>query len=618
VRRLGRLPTATDLERDKMINKNNQGRSQAMSLRRRSTIALLAMVAILCSLTAAAQEANVPVQEVFLDNGMKLLMVERHDSPTVSAGWAAHVGSVNEEVGNTGIAHLFEHMMFKGSRTIGTTDYEKESAIIAQLDELRLEMEAEYSAMREAKRHGEITGSIYLPENQTPRLAELREKMKALQDEQKDLIVKDEYDQVYTEMGASGMNAGTMQDATIYFITVPANKLELWFWMESERLLNAVFREFYTERDVVREERRMRVESNPVAKYEEQFDFMFWGSLPYHHPVVGWPSDVESIGREAANRFFATYYAPNNITAALVGDFESEEALALAKKYFGRIPRGETDPPEVVTEEIEQLAERRMKAQADTNPSVQIRWHAVPFVHKDAYAFDVLDSILAGRTGRLYKSLVEANQLATGEPYSTVSALKYGGYLEVGAELAEGVSHQQVEDALLDEIERLKKEPVPDRELQKVKNQSLADSFRRLQSNFFLQLQLLFYDALGDWNYLNESPAKIEAVTAEDIQRVAETYLTDTGINVLWYFRKEGTEEDPELAALSGQAKAFAKQALAQIAAVEDAAELEQGLAQMNAMKGQAPPEIQPAIELIIKKASERLEMLKAAAGEEE
>jgi predicted Zn-dependent peptidase len=589
-----------------------------MSLRRRSTIALLAMAAILCSFTATAQDAKVPVQEVFLDNGMKLLMVERHDTPTVSAGWVARVGSVNEEVGATGIAHLFEHMMFKGSPTIGTSDYEKEAEIIAQLDEIRLEMDVEYAAMREAKRRGELTGSVYLPENQTPRLAELREKMKVLQDQQKELIVDDEFTQIYTEAGGSGMNAGTMQDATIYFTTVPANKLELWFWMESERLLNAVFREFYTERDVVREERRMRVESNPVAKFEEQFDFMFWGSLPYHHPVVGWPSDVESIGREAANRFFATYYAPNNLTVAMVGDFDSAEALALAKKYFGRIPRGETDPPEVVTEEIEQLTERRMTAQADTNPSVQIRWHAVPFVPNDAYAFDVLDSILAGRTGRLYKSLVEANQLATGEPYSSVSSLKYGGYLEIGADLAEGVDHQQVEDALLFEIDRLKKEPVPDRELQKVKNQSLANSFRRLQSNFFLQLQLLFYDGLGDWKYLNESPAKIEAVTAEDIQRVAETYLTDTGMNVLWYSRKEGTEEDPEIAALSGQAKAFAKQALAQIVQVEDPAQLEQGLAQMKAMKGQAPPEIQPAIELIIKKATERLEKLKAAAGEEE
>jgi predicted Zn-dependent peptidase len=589
-----------------------------MSLRRRSTIALLAVAALLCGLPAVAQVAEVPVQEVFLDNGMNILMVERHESPTVTAGWVTRVGSVNEQVGASGIAHLFEHMMFKGSRVIGTSDYAKEAEIILKLDALRVEMEDEYEVMREAKRRGEITGSIYLPENQTEHLAELREKMKVLQDQQKELIVKDEIPQIYTEAGASGLNAGTWEDGTMYFITVPANKLELWFWMESERLLNAVFREFYTERDVVREERRVSVESNPVAKFEEQYDSMFWGSMPYQHPVLGWPSDVESITRDQAERFFATYYAPNNLTAAMVGDFDSEEALALAKTYFGRIPRGETPPPPVVTEEIEQLTERRMTAQADTNPSVQIRWHTVPFVHSDLYALDVAESILSKRTGRLYKSLVEAEQIATGEPYAYHRKMKYGGFLEIGAELAEGVDHQTVEQALLAEIERLKSEPVPERELQKVKNQSLANSYRRLQSNFFLMMQLLFYTASGDWHYLNDSPAKFEAVTAEDVQRVANTYLTDTGKNVLWYFRKEGMEEDPELAALSGQAKAMAKQALAQIEQVADPAELEQGLAQMQAMKAQAPPEFQPAIELIIKRATERIEKLRAAAGEEE
>jgi len=589
-----------------------------MSLRRRSTIALMAMAALLCSLPVIAQEANVPVKEFFLDNGMKLLMVERHESPTVSVGWVAHAGSVNEEVGTTGIAHLFEHMFSKGSRIIGTSDYEKETEIMAQLDEIRLKMETEYEVMREAKRHGEINGSIYLPENQTEHLAELREKMKTLQEQQKELIVKDEFDQIYTEAGASGQNAGTWEDGTLYYVTVPANKLELWFWMDSEQLLNLVLREFYTERDVVREERRVRTESNPVAKYEEQFDFMFWGSLPYKHPVVGWPSDVESITRDQALKFFSTYYAPNNITVAMVGDFDSEEALALATKYFGRIPRGDTPPPPMVTEEIEQLAERRMTARADTNPSVQIRWHTVPFAHKDLSALEVMSAVLSGRTGRLYKSLVEANQLATGEPYSTHPVLKYGGSLEIGAELADGVDHQLVEEALLAEIELLKNEPVPDRELQKVKNQALADSFRTLQSNPYLVLQLLFVDVLDNWRFLNESSAKIQAVTTEDVQRIANTYFTDTGRNVLWYFRKEGSEEDPELAALTGQAKAMAKQALAQIALVEDPAELEQGLQQMQAMKAQAPPEFQPAIELIIKKATERIEELRAAAGEEE
>jgi len=589
-----------------------------MSLRRRSTIALLAVTTLLCSLPATAQEAKVPVKEAVLDNGMEILMVERHESPTVTGGWLARVGSVNEEAGVTGIAHLFEHMMFKGSRTIGTSDYEKEAEIMTQLDAVRLEMEAEYELMREAKRRGEIEDSIYLPENQTELLAELREKMKVLQEQQKEFIVNNEFDQIYTQAGGAGMNAGTWEDGTFYFHNVPSNKLELWFWMESERLLNPVFREFYSERDVVREERRRGVESDPTAKFEEQYDFMFWGSVPYHHPTIGWPSDVESISRSAANRFFATYYAPNNITVALVGDFDAEKALALAKKYFGRIPRGDVQPPPVVTEEIEQLTERRMTAQADTNPSVQIRWHTVPFIHKDVYAVDVIEAVLSGRTGRLYKTLVEAEQIATGEPYAAVRAFKYGGFLEIGAQLAEGVDHQTVEQALLTGIERLKNEPVSERELQKVKNKSLADSYRRLQSNYYLMVQLLWYTASGDWHYLNDSPAKFQAVTAEDVQRVANTYFTDTGRNVLWYFRKEGSEEDPELAALSGQAKAMAKSALAQIAQVEDPAELEQGLQQMQTMKGQAPPEFQPAIELIIKRATERIEKLRAAAGEEE
>jgi predicted Zn-dependent peptidase len=302
----------------------------------------------------------------------------------------------------------------------------------------------------------------------------------------------------------------------------------------------------------------------------------------------------------------------------MVGDFETESTLALANKYFGRIPRGERQPPPVVTEEIEQLTERRMTAVADTNPSVQIRWHTVPFAHKDFFALDMMESVLSDRTGRLYKSLVEAEQIATGEPYASHSPFKYGGYLEIGAELADGADHQAVEDALLAEIDRLKSEPVPDRELQKVKNQSLAASYRRLQSNFFLMLQLMLYDVWDDWRFLNDSTAKYAAVTAEDVQRVANTYFSDTGKNVLWYFRNEGSEEDPELAALSGQAKAMAKQALAQIEAVDDPAELEQGLQQMQAMKAQAPPEYQQAIELIISRATERIEELRAAAGEEE
>ncbi len=589
-----------------------------MNLRRMSTVAGFVALILLTGLVADANEANVPVTEVTLDNGMKLLLVERHDSPRVAAGWIAHVGSVNEESGVTGIAHLFEHMMFKGTETIGTTDFEAEMEIMAELDAVRAEMEIEYTALREAKRRGDVQGNIYLPENQTPRLAELREKMKKLQEAQREYIVNNEYDKIYTNQGATSLNAGTSSDITVYFVDVPANKLELWFWMESDRLLNAVFREFYSERDVVREERRMRVESDPTAKYDEQFDFMFWGSVPYHHPTIGWPSDVESINRAQAQAFFDTFYAPNNITAALVGDFSSEEAIELAKKYLGRIPAGQTPPPEIITEEIEQLQERRMTATADTNPSVKIRWHAVPFVHQDRYALDVLTAVLNGRTGRLYKAMVEEQTLATGQPYAGFDSFKYAGQFEVGTDLADGVTHEQAEAALLAEIEKLKSEPVSERELAKVKNKELANSFRRLQSNFYLMFQLLIYDVLGNWDFINTSPAKIQAVTADDVMRVANKYFRDEGRNFLSYFRKEGAEEDPEIAALSGQAKSMAKQTITQINQITDPAEIQGLLSQIEAMKGQAPPEFQGALDLIVERAQERLAALAEGTGEEE
>ena len=577
---------------------------------------LLILIVTAASGAAAAREAAVPVTEFTLENGMKLLLVERHASPTVAAGWVAHVGSVNEITGITGIAHLFEHMMFKGTTTIGTSDPEREAEIMSRLDEIRSEMEVEYDALRQAKLRGDIDGSVYDPENRTDRLVELVAQMHDLQEAQRELIVKDEYEQVYTSQGGSSLNAGTSNDFTLYFANVPANKLELWFWMESDRLLDPVFREFYSERDVVREERRLRVESDPTAKFEEQFDAMFWGSLPYHHPIVGWPSDVESINRAQADRFFATYYAPNNITAVLVGDFDTDAVVGLARTYFERIPRGATEPPTVITEEIPQLQERRMRAEADTNPSVHIRWHAVPHVHRDVYTLEVLSEILSDRTGRLYRSLVEEKSLATGEPYAYSESSKFAGYFEVGAELTDSATHEAVEGALLTEIERLKKEAVPDRELQKVKNRSLANSYRRVRSNMGLLIQLMMYDSLGDWHYLNDSAKKIQEVSSDDVMAAANRYFTSTGKNVLWFHRKEGTEEDPELAALSAQGRAMAKQAIAQIEQIDDPAELAEILSQMEEQAGQVPPEFKSALDLVILRTKERLEQLQVP-GEE-
>lgn len=557
---------------------------------------------------------QVEVREATLSNGMKFLIVERHEAPTIACGWVARVGSVNERPGITGISHLFEHMMFKGTRTIGTKDYAKGEEIRRKQDEIFAQMQEEYRKLRRKLLRGEISGSIYAPENWTPRLKELRERLLKLFEEERALIVKDELDRIYTQNGGAGLNAFTTEDQTAYFITIPANKLELWMWLESDRLLNPVFREFYSERDVVREERRLRVESTPTGHLEEQLRAMFWHAVPYHWPVIGWASDVESITRQQAEEYYSLYYAPNNLTAVLVGDVDPDEALRLAEEYFGRIPRGKTDPPEMITFEIEQTAEQRLVGEADTNPSVQVLFHTPPFYHVDTFPLELLTAALQGRTGRLYKALVEEKGVAVGEPSARLDTQKYAGMLRIAAEVKEGKTHDEVEQAILAELEKLKDEPLDERELQKLKNNVLADSFRRLRNNFFLLLQLVIYDSNGDWRYINEAPQRLQAVTAEQIQDVAKRYLKPENRTVAWYKRKAGTTPlPPELAALPPQMRSAVQQQLQLIAQEKDIGRLQQALTQMEQMVERVPAEVKPAFDYVIGKVRERIEELSAS-----
>jgi len=311
--------------------------------------------------------------------------------------------------------------------------------------------------------------------------------------------------------------------------------------MESERLLHPVFREFYAERDVVFEERRMRTESTPLGKFAEQFNAMFWESSPYSWPVVGWPSDIPAISKEQADAFYALFYSPQNITLILVGDLKPEDAESLVKKYFERIPRGPKDPPDVVTLEVKQLAEKRMYAEAETNPQIDIQWHSVGFQHKDSYALEILGELLATRTGRLYKGLVLGNGLAT-SVYANQISQKWAGFFTAGGEAREGHKPEDVEQGIYDNIEKIKQEEVPAEELQKVKNNFAASEYRRLSSNFPILMQLIYNDGYGDWREINEAGKKIQAVTAADVKRVANLYLTKENRAVGVYTRKPGAK----------------------------------------------------------------------------
>ena len=562
---------------------------------------------LLCVQFAAAQK--VPVQEIVLDNGMRLLLVPRKGDPNVAAGWVARVGSVNERPGITGLSHLFEHMMFKGTHAIGTKDIDANLKLIKEMDDVRAELRKEQQVLIVKARLGEIP-DVKDPKYRSERHKELLAKFDELTKREKDLMVKDEFDRIYTTAGGSGMNAGTSNDFTVYFINVPANKLELWFWMESDRLRNPVFREFYSERDVVHEERRMRTDSTPTGKFDEQYESMFWQSSPYGWPVVGWPSDLEGITREEALDYFAVNYAPNNLTACLVGDIDPARAKDLAQKYFGRLPRGPRQPEPVRTSEMPQLAEKRMVAWAETVPQVRVRYHTVAEGHKDDFVLDILGSLLSGRTGRLYKSLVLQQAIANSAGAGQDSR-KYEGLFEISAVAKPGKTPEEVEQALYKEIERLQKELVDAKELQKVKNQYAANNFRGIQSNFGLMVQLLLRDNNRGWETINTDPAKHQAVTPEDIRRVANTYFRPENRTIGIYYTKKavGAAEDPALAGLSDQEKAQIGQMKGMLAQAKPE-QLKMMLSQLEQQAGSAPAEKQNFIKVVRKMLEDRLKQL--------
>ena len=504
--------------------------------------ALFLLLSVLVAVSTAFGQKVEPQVHV-LDNRMKLLLLPRKGDPNISCGWVAKVGSVNERPGITGVAHLFEHMMFKGTHTLGTTDIDQDLATIEKLDALKAKLRKEEEALIEKHRRGLIDDPKDR-KNRTDNHNQLLEEFGELLQQQRKLIVKDEFDRIYTLNGGSGMNAGTDHDFTIYFINVPANKLELWFWMESDRLANPVFREFYSERDVVHEERRLRVDSTPTGKLDEQFGSLFWQSSPYQWMVIGWPSDLEGITREEALSFFDTYYAPNNLTAALVGDFDPKQAIEFAELYFGRLEPGATEPEPVRTREVEQQAEKRMIGYADTRPTAKIRYHTVADAHREEPALIVLAGLLNGRTGRLYKSLVLEQQIATSAG-AAVNGLKYDGFFELSGVARGDHKPEDVEQALYQEMDVLRERLAGERELQKVKNQQLGSDFRRLRSKTSLMFQLLIYDALGDWENVNKFSDRIQAVTAEDVQRVVKKYFKRENRNVAIYYPKEGSGPPP-------------------------------------------------------------------------
>src|SRR5262245_19312440 len=396
------------------------------------------------ALPAIAQEPSkspnfdLPVDELILDNGMKVLTVERPMSPRVFCALYWKVGSVNERPGITGLSHFFEHMMFKGTDVIGTTDPKGDRELNAKIEAVMAKIRELKLAGLEALRQGEKLSELARKSVQTIRAEDeaawlkLKGEYDALIDAQKKISVGEHLSKLFQDNGGTGLNASTSYDWTRYFVELPANKVELFFWLESDRFLNPVFREFYPEREVVKEERRMRYDSQPTGPINEAFSSQFWMSHPYKWPVIGWMSDIDQYTYADAQQYYETHYVPENCTAIFVGGCKKEEMRALATKYFGRLPKAKAPRDPIVTLESNQVAEKRMNAEANAQPQVQIRWHGPSQAHADAPALDLLTTILSSRAGRLFKTMVVEKKLAL-NAFSFFEGRKYGGILQVAA-----------------------------------------------------------------------------------------------------------------------------------------------------------------------------------------
>jgi predicted Zn-dependent peptidase len=479
----------------------------------RSVLALLLLAGVTVG-AAVAQDLKSFEQRTTvhkLANGWTFIIVERPTAPVFSFATIADVGSAQEVPGITGLAHMFEHMAFKGTPNLGTTDYAAEKKALEALEAAYQAWQAERMAAKPDAKKVET----------------LQADFRAKQEEAARYVAPNEFDDILTREGGVGMNATTGADETSYFYSLPANKVELFAFLESERFAHPVFREFYEERDVVREERRMSYESRPIGRLVEQFVTTAYQYHPYQQPGIGTPSDLQAISITDAQKFFDTYYAPSNLTTAVVGDVKAATLIPILEKYFGRIPARPAPPP-LRTVEPKQIAERTVVLEDTAQPFYLEGYHKPASTHPDQPVYDAIDDILSnGRTSRLYRSLVRDKKLAVDvQSFSGFPGVKYPNLWAALAVPAFGVTNQQVQAALREEIERLKSEDVTDEELAKFKTRAKAGLIRGLRSNQGLAEQLAEHQRLyGDWRELFHYIDRLDKVTKADIRRVAgETF----------------------------------------------------------------------------------------------
>lgn len=486
--------------------------------------ALVGWAAVAGSSSVAAQAApgsdapglDLAVVVDTLPNGLRIVALDRPAGPIVSFVLRYDVGSANEAPDESGIAHFLEHLLFKGTETIGTTSPRRERALFRAMDAAHdslLGLQAGDTAPADAAQVAEAE--------------RLRREIRALEDRARELVLPAELDRILTEAGARGLNATTGPDATQYFVQLPANRAELWFVLEADRMLNPVFREFYAERDVVAEERRQQIESSAAGRLAEEFYAAAYRVHPYGQPVIGHMAAIESHTRARVIDFHRRHYVPANAVVAVVGDIDTDQVLEWAHRYLGPVPPGDPPPPAVTVEPL-QRGERRIEVVFDAAPELLVGWRVPSGLAPEAPAVAALARILAGgRTSRLHRRLVVADGLASTVVFGLGPGIRHDRMLTIAAQPLSGRTTDELEAAIYDEIDRLIQEPPTEHEMQRIRNQMEAGEVYRLGSGLGLAFQLAEATALhGDWRETFRGAGRLAAVTPEAVRRAARTYLT--------------------------------------------------------------------------------------------
>jgi predicted Zn-dependent peptidase len=477
-----------------------------------------------------------------LPNGLTILVCERAEAPVFSYVTFVDAGDVNDPSGASGLAHMFEHLAFKGTSEIGTNDWPHEKAALQKVEETEQAVEAERR-------------NALGPDKQ--KLAQLEDAFEKSKTDAQQYVVPNQFTEVAERNGAEGLNAETGLDETQYYWSMPENRLELWAWLESARLADTVPREFYKERDVVLEERRMRTDSNPVGRLLEQFLATAYVAHPYGRSGVGWPSEVSQITATEAMAFHEKYYVGSNLVVAVAGDVKAAEIMPMLEKYFSKVPAG-PKPSLMTTEEPKQFAEKTVFIREETQPFYIEGYHRGSYKDPDDTVYDAISDIMSnGRVSRLYRSLVRDQQIAAeAEGFSPYPGDKFPGLFAFYAVPLPGHSPQEMASAIHKEIDKLKTADVSDEELAMYKTRTRADLLRGLADNQGLALALAEYQTrYGDWRELFNQLDRVDKVTKADIRRVANQVFVASNRTSAWIETQAPTQPEKSQSGEKGGAQ---------------------------------------------------------------